>query len=237
MTGNGKKDLPPNDDSFAPPDSTRRKFLGTIAVLGGASLLYSIPVVRALAQTGARTARTNKIDVKFPAVYGVRDEEVVLNITPSGKRTAVPVKFLANGSVKLTATKDRSVAEVEVISLSLVSRGTPNLGDNTERITARLAAGTRVGSLNLATGELKARGNFAVDVTLAPSTGGKDSLSTCRAPIQYSSARITETPPLPNARSSQKCVNTGDVSTKVAIRGRPAVAVNGALNFRMTPQA
>jgi hypothetical protein len=239
MAGKGKKDLPPTGDSFGPPDNTRRKFLETIAVLSGASLLYSIPAVRALAATSARIPTTNKIDIKLPATYAIRNEDVVLNITPSGVRRAVPVKFVANGSVKLTAAQGKNVANVEVISLSLVASDAPNLSGKTETITAHLAPGTRVGRLNLSTGELQAEGNLPVDVTLSPLGAGRGAPATGRAMTRYSSAKIAETPPLPNAKTStsSKCVNNGDISTKLAVQGRQPASVSGALKLRMTPQA
>jgi hypothetical protein len=139
---------------FESAEDARRKFLTKFLVAGAGALLYSVPSVKAFAQSGARVPRPKAFQIMLPATYEFSGDNAVLNITRARSKTTA-VQFDLRGRVRLTASGKADIANVEMLSLEAVSvdaNPIPTEGGR-GRITATARNG-RGGQLNLQTGRV-----------------------------------------------------------------------------------
>lgn len=215
--------------SFQKSEDTRRNFLKKFQLLGLGTLLYSIPTVETFAQSGAAPpAPGNKFNMRLPAIYSIKGAPVTLDIQGAGDK-AIPMKFSAEGSVRLTAA-GRGLANIQVVSLVLTNTEDTPVG-KAGAVTARIS-NAAAGQLELKSG--RRLGDPSVSVTLSFANDQK-----IQTKSKVAGGRVTEQASGQGglAKETNKCTANGnDLSGLARIAGK-SKTFKGALVFGMTPQA
>lgn len=222
--GGTREDQGPSKEegTFKKPEEIRRDFLKKMALLGG-GLLYTGPGMKVFAGGGGQLSPGAVFDISLPARYTIEGGQGLWITLP--QKPPELVLFEANGEVILTPTEDKAIANVTVVTLSLVSMD-PNplaiVGENTGRITAEIK-NQLVGSLYLRTGALREH-DIPIEISTEIGPGVVQSV------VKSSNAVVGKDT---NPADSAKCTKGDDI--EILIGNELPTLAQGQVFFKLLP--